>query len=121
MLLRELRHADHLRAAALAAYGQYPPCAVFGPHRAAAALSHRDRGIAGMGLHRRAAGAPEGLSRRGLAALEKEEARGTGRNGVGQDEIGSGRDDGPSRAPDASGLRAASRCLVYFAWGCFRY
>src|SRR5262249_45315134 len=38
------------------------------------ALSHRDRGAAGMGLYRRVAGAAEGLSRRGLAALEKEEA-----------------------------------------------
>ena len=52
-----------------------PARAVLGPHRPAAALSHRDRGIAGMGLYRRAAGAAEGLSRRGLAALEKEEAR----------------------------------------------
>ncbi len=64
-----------LRTPALAAHGQHPARAVFGPHRAAAALSHRDRGIAGMGLHRRAAGAAEGFSRRGLAALEKEEAR----------------------------------------------
>ena len=74
-LLRPLRHAADLRAPALAAHGQHPARAVFRPHRPAAALSHRDRGTAGMGLHRRAAGAAEGFSRRGLAALEKEEAR----------------------------------------------
>jgi hypothetical protein len=48
------------------------PRAVFGPHRPPAPLSHRHRGAAGMGLYRRAAGAAEGLSRRGLAALEEE-------------------------------------------------
>src|SRR5438309_11679074 len=37
-----------------------------------------------------------------------------------QDEIRLGRDDGPSRAPDASGVSAASRGPFYFAWGCFR-
>ena len=37
-----------------------------------------------------------------------------------RDEIGLGRDDGPSRAPDASGVSAASRGPFYFAWGCFR-
>src|SRR4029079_1019568 len=58
----------------------YPARAVFGPHRTAAALSHRDRGIAGMGLYRRAAGAAERLSRRGLAALEKEAAQCSGRD-----------------------------------------
>src|SRR5438445_1269373 len=73
-----------------------------------------------MGLHRRAAGAAEGISRRGLAALEKEEARGPGRDGLEQDEIRLGRDDGLSRAPDASGLSAARRGPFYFAWGCFR-
>ena len=52
------------------------PRALFSePHRPPAALPHRHRGTAGMGLHRRAAGAAEGFSRRGLAALEKEEAR----------------------------------------------
>src|SRR5712671_3936219 len=43
-------------------------------HRPAAALSHRHRGAAGMGLYRRAAGAAERVSRRGLAAFEKEQA-----------------------------------------------
>jgi len=47
----------------LAAHGEYFTCAVFGTHRPPAALSHRDRGIAGMGLYRRTAGAAEGLSR----------------------------------------------------------
>src|ERR1700722_7999109 len=42
------------------------------PPRPPAALSYRHRGIAGVGLYRRAAGAAEGFSRRGLAALEKE-------------------------------------------------
>jgi hypothetical protein len=47
------------------------PRALFsGRTRPPAALSCRDRGIAGMGLHRRAAGAAEGLSRRGVATLE---------------------------------------------------
>ena len=32
-----------------------------------------------------------------------------------------GRDDGPSRAADASGRSAARPALFYFAWGCFRY
>jgi hypothetical protein len=36
-----------------------------------------------------------------------------------QDEIRLGRDDGPSRAPDASGVSAARRGPFYFAWGCF--
>ena len=48
--------------------------AVRGPHRPTAALSHRDRGIAGVDLYRRAAGAAEGLSRRGLAASKKKRA-----------------------------------------------
>src|SRR6202790_2852094 len=50
-----------LRTRALAAHGQHPARAFFGPDRPAAALSHRDRGIAGMGLYRRAAGAVEGV------------------------------------------------------------
>src|SRR5882672_4986322 len=79
-LLRELRHTVDIRTGALAAYGQHPARAVFGPHRPPAALPHRDRGTAGMGLYRRAVGAAERLSRRGLAALEKEEARRSGRN-----------------------------------------
>ena len=37
-----------------------------------------------------------------------------------QDEIRLDHDDGPSCAPDASGVRAASRGPFYFAWGCFR-
>jgi hypothetical protein len=37
-----------------------------------------------------------------------------------QDQIRSGRDDGSSRASDASGVSAASRGPFYFAWGCFR-
>src|SRR5882757_7554402 len=73
--LRTLRHALDLRMPALAAHDQHSARVVFGSHRPAAALSHRDRGVAGMGLHRRAAGAPKGFSRRGLAAIEKEKAR----------------------------------------------
>ncbi len=73
--LRQLRHADLLRTRAVAAHGQHPARAVLGAHRPAAALPHRDRGVAGVGLHRRAAGAAEGLSGRGLAAVEKEEAQ----------------------------------------------
>jgi len=34
--------------------------------------------------------------------------------------IGLGCDDGPPRAPDASGVSAASLSPFYFAWGCFR-
>src|SRR2546421_8585248 len=64
-----------------------------------------------MGLHRRTAGAAEGISRRGLAAFEKEEARGPRGNGLAQDETGLGRADGPSRAADASGVRAVSRAI----------
>src|SRR6202042_801018 len=41
----------------------------------ATALPHCDRAVAGMGLYRRAAGAAERLSGRGLATLEKEEGR----------------------------------------------
>src|SRR5947208_5791801 len=63
-----------LRARALAAHGEHSARAFLRPHRPPAALSHRHRGIAGMGLYRRAAGAAQGFSRRGLAALEKEEA-----------------------------------------------
>ena len=37
-----------------------------------------------------------------------------------EDEIRLGLDDGPSGAPDASGVSAASRGPFYFAWGCFR-
>src|SRR3954468_8913366 len=70
-----MRHAVVLRARALTAHDQYFPRAVLGPHRAAAALSHRNRGAAGVDLYRRAAGAAEGLSRRGLAALEEEASR----------------------------------------------
>ena len=60
---------------ALAAHGEHPARAVLGPHRPPAALSHRHRGAAGMGLYRRAAGAAEGLSRRGLAAQEETPCR----------------------------------------------
>ncbi len=63
-----------LRARSLAAHGEHSARAVPGPYRAAAALSRRDRRAAGVGLYRRTAGAIEGLSRRGLASLEKEEA-----------------------------------------------
>src|SRR5438094_5260349 len=41
------------------------------------------------------------------------------RRSLEQDEI-MGRDDGPCRGPDASGVSAASRGPFYFAWGCFR-
>ena len=73
-LLRALRHAAILRAHAFAAHGEHPARALFRPNRPPAALSRRDRGIAGMGLYRRAAGAAQGFSRRGMATLEKEEA-----------------------------------------------
>src|SRR5262245_26661142 len=73
-LLRELRHACHVRARPLTAHGEHPARAVYKPHRPRAALSQRDRGTAGLGLYRRATGAAEGLSRLGLAALEKEKA-----------------------------------------------
>src|SRR5258705_13657995 len=73
-LLRALRHAAILRARAFAAHGEHPARALFRPNRPPAALSRRDRGIAGMGLYRRAAGAAEGISRRGLAAVKKEKA-----------------------------------------------
>src|SRR5215207_7467647 len=46
-------------------------------------------------------------------------ATGGRRQGLKRDEIRSGRDAGPSRAPDASGA-SASRGPFYFAWGCFR-
>src|SRR5258708_29320075 len=72
-LLRAMRHAAVLRTRALAAHGEHPARAVHRAHRTAAALSHRHRGAAGMGLYRRAAGAAERVSRRGLAAFEKEE------------------------------------------------
>ena len=71
--LLALWNADHIRARALAAYGEYSARAFPWPHRPAAALSHRDRGTAGVGLHRRASGAAEGFSGRGLAALQKEQ------------------------------------------------
>jgi hypothetical protein len=41
------------------------------------------------------------------------------RQGQKRDEIRLGRDDGPSRALDASGA-SAGRGPFYFAWGCFR-
>ena len=75
-LLCDLRHAIVLRTRPLAAHGQHPARVVLRPHRTAAALSHRDRRTAGMGLYRRAAGAVERLSRRGLAALQEEAPRG---------------------------------------------
>src|SRR5258707_6220152 len=71
-LLRALRHAAVVRARAFAAYGEHPARAVLRPYRPPTALSYRHRGVAGVGLPRRAAGAAERLSRRGLAALEKE-------------------------------------------------
>src|SRR5438105_10709610 len=74
-LLRPMRHAAVLRTGAFAAYGEHPACAFFGPYRPAAALSRRHRGIAGVDLYRRAAGAAERFSRGGLAALEEEAPR----------------------------------------------
>src|SRR5204863_2450035 len=54
------------------------------------------------------------VSRRANALLLSESVR------LEQDGIRLGRDDGPSRAPDASGVSGASRGPFYFAWGCFR-
>src|SRR6202008_4844452 len=71
-----MRYAFVLRARPLAAYGQHFARIVFRSDRPPAALSHRDRRAAGMGLYRRAAGAAERLSRRGLAALEEETPHG---------------------------------------------
>jgi len=51
-----------------------PRAAVLGPHRPPAALSHRDRGIAGVGLYRRATCALERLPGVVWQRSKKEEA-----------------------------------------------
>src|SRR4051812_32463327 len=71
--LLALRNADHIRARALTAYGEYPARAFPWPHRPAAALSRRGGGTAGVGLYRRAFSAAQGFSGRGLAARQKEQ------------------------------------------------
>ena len=58
-----LRHAHRVRARRAGRTWSTSPRAVQRTHRPPAALSHRDRRAAGMGLYRRAAGAAEGLSR----------------------------------------------------------
>src|SRR5882724_13122650 len=74
-LLQALWHAADVRTGALAAHGEHSARAFCRPNRPPDALSCRDRRAAGVDLCRRAAGAAEGFSRRGLAAFEKEATR----------------------------------------------
>ena len=63
-----------LRARTFTSHDQHTARAVCEPHRPPAALSHRHRRAAGVDLHGRAARSAQGISGRGVGAIEKEEA-----------------------------------------------
>lgn len=79
-LLRDMRHAPALRAATLGENDRRPARSVRDPHWTGAALSHRSRRVAGVGLPRREAGPVERLSGRPLVAAAKDKTGGQDRS-----------------------------------------